>query len=134
MLLDAYPARLSDRELMDLSDLAGHSKTPAPLRECLCSMGRAEVKRRVWAVNDETPIEVQPATIDASGWSLSDVADSVACLYLRLNVMRLNIRPDRPVIDVLERAVLHLLVVLKSKARAAERGPTAPGDIVTAAP
>ena len=127
MLLDAYPARLSDRELMHLSDLAGHPKTPAPLRECLRSMGGPEVKRRLWVENEDfTPPEVQPATIDASGWSLSDVADSIACLYLRLNVMRLNIRPDRPVIDVLERAMLHLLVVLKSKARAAERGPTAP--------
>ena len=122
-----YPATLSDRELMHLGDIAKHPDTPRPLRECLCSMGRPEMRRRLLVCNEGfTPPEVEAATIDASGWSLAEVADSVASIYLRLGVLRLNVRPDRPVIDVLERAVLHLLVVLKSKARAAERGPTAP--------
>ena len=119
MLLDAYPARLSDRELMHLSDLAGHPKTPAPLRECLRSMGGPEVKRRLWVENEDfTPPEVQPATIDASGWTLSETVDSIGCVSLRLETMAKHGMTDGPLVQLLRRLLLCLLAAAKSKARA----------------
>ena len=132
-IVSPYPARLDSRELGALERLAYHLDTPPPLRDALNGIVRQEVKRRLWASNDEGPLEVQAAMIDASDWTMVDVVGSISCLHVQaLALARQPDLRDTPSVELLHRLMMHLLVVAtcKAKARAGQQTAEAPSGRV----
>ena len=125
-IVSPYPARLDSRELGALERLAYHASTPRPLQDALNSIVRAEVKRRLWGMNDEGPIEVQAARIDASDWTMADVVGSISCLHVRLRAMATHGLVSGPLVELQHRAMTHLLVVGQAKAIQPQQTADAP--------